>query len=415
MHQSSSGPIPSARLAAIAFAAAGVLLMASCGSEAPEIPFDADREPPSADAESASTTEAPPSSSSSPSPSATAQPDPADEPDEPSSTTEGAEPVGTILTESAWQNVTGNLTALESDCGNLTMLAAPPGSDSVIAGVALNGLWTLDDPAAEWEQLGTAPGSDPIGNRPTNLLFDPARPETYWEAGIYADGVFRTDDDGVTFSQLGDLAHVDGVAVDLTDPERQTMVATIHERGEASLSEDGGQTWRSITATLPPNVGGGGIPYLLDSSTILLGTWLTDEPAIYRSTDRGETWESVYAGNVLEYAYPLLLPDASLLWVLHNGAGVVRSTDGGVTWEAWSFEPLITPIHDLGDGRLGAATADQVTISQDGGMTWTGVGPMVPFRPAGFAYAAGQRTFYISQSDCGARVLPDAVAALSLS
>ncbi len=51
-----------------------------------------------------------------------------------------------------WINVTGNLANMPSECGNLTMLSAVPGGNSIIAGVAQKGLWvnttgsTLDEP-----------------------------------------------------------------------------------------------------------------------------------------------------------------------------------------------------------------------------------------------------------------------------
>ena len=111
---------------------------------------------------------------------------------------------------------------------------------------------------------------------------------------------------------------------------------------------------------------------------------------------------------------PYTLDDRSLLWVLHDGGGVVRSTDGGRTWEQWSYAPLVSGIVAVDDGLLAATTADQVVVSADEGETWTWLGPAAPFRPASFTYSAADRTFYVSHWDCGDVVLPDAVAALSL-
>ena len=44
----------------------------------------------------------------------------------------GAGPVP--LSAATWVNVTGNLANMASECGNLTLLSAVPGSNTVIAG-----------------------------------------------------------------------------------------------------------------------------------------------------------------------------------------------------------------------------------------------------------------------------------------
>ncbi|NNE11589.1 MAG: hypothetical protein HKN41_05005 [Ilumatobacter sp.] len=384
------------------------LLATACGGGGPDIEVDASRlstagaTAPAVEPPSSATT----GSSSDPAPATpvTAAPTtaPSEEPESPP-------------TDGGWVNATANLANMESDCGNLTTLASEPGSDTVIAGVALRGLWALDEPGGMWRPLGTAPDSDVLTNRVAAIRFDPDREGAFWASGTYSgNGVFRTSDGGQTLEALGDLLHVDVVSIDMTDPERQTLLASVHEQRDLRLSLDGGATWRSLARNLPDELGRSNSPHVLDSSTFLVGTWLTENPGIYRSVDQGETWTQVFDGYVLELGVPYTLDDGSILWVLHRGGGVIRSTDGGQTWEPWSFTPLVVGIEDMGDGRLASATADQVMISEDDGQTWTWVGPAIPFAPASFAYVAGQRTFYVSQWDCELRVRPDAVAALSL-
>jgi photosystem II stability/assembly factor-like uncharacterized protein len=72
-------------------------------------------------------------------------------------------------------------------------------------------------------------------------VYDPENPNTYWESGIYNDGgVFRTDDGGATFQPLGNVTHIDAVSVDLTDPDRSTLLAGAHEQSVLLRSGDGG-------------------------------------------------------------------------------------------------------------------------------------------------------------------------------
>ena len=43
-----------------------------------------------------------------------------------------------------------------------------------------------------------------ITNRPSAIVYDPEHADTFWEAGIYnGGGVYKTEDNGKTFVQLG--------------------------------------------------------------------------------------------------------------------------------------------------------------------------------------------------------------------
>src|SRR5262245_22198344 len=52
---------------------------------------------------------------------------------------------------SSWVNATGNLANMASECGNLTMLSAVPGTGAIIAGVAKHGLFQTDDAGKTWK------------------------------------------------------------------------------------------------------------------------------------------------------------------------------------------------------------------------------------------------------------------------
>jgi hypothetical protein len=310
-------------------------------------------------------------------------------------------------TADAWTNVTANLAGMASECGNLTMVTANAG-DAVLAGVAGLGLWRLNPASGEWEQLGQGPGSDPISNRPSTVVFDPADPQVFWESGIYnGGGVFRTDDAGQTFRQLGEVTHVEAIGIDLTDPQRATMLVAIHEQAAISLSTDGGDTWDDISDALPAiELGDALAPVVLDANTFLLGT----TTSVLRSTDQGASWTTV--ADVGVTGRPVTLADGSMLWLALNG--VIRSTDGGATWTVISATPLRgTPVA-APDGAIAAASADgtQVWASTDGGASWDPVGPRLSFTTPSIAYSSAQSAFFAVHSDCGDVVLDDAVAAL---
>jgi photosystem II stability/assembly factor-like uncharacterized protein len=121
--------------------------------------------------------------------------------------------------------------------------------------------------------------------------------------------------------------------------------------------------------------------------------------AIWRSSDRGETWEHSSEGLAYPEGGPKLTKASSLNIVngtLYAGVhqpGLFQSTDGGVTWsyfsnvdhparKAW-MEPNASPPGDLGIIALHGHPSDEqrllanvqgfgLFMSEDGGTTWDG-------------------------------------------
>src|SRR5262249_53566851 len=115
-----------------------------------------------------------------------------------------------------WTETTLNLPRLHSHCGHVAIHTRPR-PDLMIALVNTPGLDSMPAGGSEWTPIGTA--GDPVNNRMTQILADPANPNTFWESGSYGHGVYRTDDNGTTFRALGDVEHVDYMSIDFTDPE----------------------------------------------------------------------------------------------------------------------------------------------------------------------------------------------------
>ena len=290
---------------------------------------------------------------------------------------------------------------------HLALISARPDHDAVTVSVAQQGLWTSADGAADrWTKLGQGPPirrRSPTAARPSCTT--PFGPDTFWESGIYnGGGVYRTDDNGATFRQLGDAVALRGGQRRLHRPgtgERSSAAPT-SRRQSVPRSTDGGATWDDISAWLPPNIGLTSYPVAQTASTYLLGTKAGANSGIFRTTDSGATWTQVFKGDV--NGLPLVAKaDDSIYWVLAESGGVVKSTDGGATWGQVAPQGTVNPsaptIVELPDGRL-AAPGRTVVISSDGGKTWRGVGPGMPIAPTGLTYSPFRKAFYIWYWGC---------------
>jgi photosystem II stability/assembly factor-like uncharacterized protein len=312
----------------------------------------------------------------------------------------------------AWKNVTSNLANMKSQCGNLTLIAADPCSNKVIAGVAAVGLYATTNGGTSWSKLGSGAGSATIIHRPSSIVFDPEHPAVFWESGIYgsqSDGIYKTTDGGNTLTQLGNVGHNDLVSVDFTDPERKTLLAGSHERKQTLyLSRDGGLTWTNIGPKLPASSHFSVMPLVLDARHFLLGScgYGDGECGVYASSDGGETWQR--NSTEAAAARPLWASGGNMLWSTIYDSGGIWSTDVGKTWTKVSGPRTADPV-ELPNGRIVTLGTDHLILSSDGGKTWSNIGETLPFKPAAVTYSRSTKTFYVSQWDCGEFVLPNAI------
>jgi len=310
-----------------------------------------------------------------------------------------------------WANVTANLAGMASECGSVSGFAAKPDEDLLVVGVALHGLWASTDGGGSWHALGTGAGSDAITNRTTSFVFDAAHASVFWEAGIYnGPGVYRTDDDGLTFHALGDAHHDDAVSVDFTDASRTVLLAGGHEQAQTLYrSNDGGAHWTNVGTNLPAGTNFSSAPLVLDAMTHLVGCsgWGSGTSGIYRTTDGGMHWAQV--SDASASGQPLVASDGTIYWSVMGG-GVARSTDSGQHWDRVGDGGVHgTPI-ELPDGRIAALGSSAIVVSSDSGAHWQPATESLPYGDSvGVAYSRQQRAFFVWHFDCGMAVLDDAI------
>ena len=310
----------------------------------------------------------------------------------------------------AWQNATGNLAAIPSECGNMSGLAVNPAVDTLIAGIAQKGLWGSTDGGGTWEPLGTGKASDPITNRMRNIVFDPDVPTRWWESGIYnSGGVYGTTDDGATFHMLGDdRQQGDSLSVDLSDPDRKTLLIGGHESGGAlTLSGDGGKTWGPVGKGLPSGTNCT-FPLIIDAQTFLVGCggYGGGPSGIFRSTNRGQSWKQVSSAGGAGTPLRASDSDHTIYWLSPDG-GLTRSSDNGASWvDAVGSGTIVGPgVVELPDGRIASLSKHSVLVSSDKGSSWSIATSAWPYpdssSPTGLAYSKDQRAFFIWYFTCG--------------
>lgn len=157
------------------------------------------------------------------------------------------------------------------------------------------------------------------------MAFDPARPATVYAVG---SGAWRSDDGGTAWKQIvrglpdDDLRALD-IAIDPRFPETLYLVATSPSLS-IFRSRDRGETWEQSDNGL-------GDRFLQKIAVDPVNSWvyLATFEGLLRSTDRGASWTP--AGTGLGAAVPLELEATRQRLLVATSAGIFASTDRGVS------------------------------------------------------------------------------------
>jgi hypothetical protein len=277
---------------------------------------------------------------------------------------------------SAWLDVTTDVGGERWGDGGVTFMASVPGGEEVIAGVSEVGLWVSRNGGITWRQLNT---NTPITNRPSDILFDPKDPKTFWIAGIYGkESVYKTTDGGQTLKSVMQSNHMNCVAVDFTDEYRRTLLASRFETPRALyMTSSSGIRWANLSDKLPATAGMIQSLVCLDENTFFAHT--TD--GLYRTRDGGQVWLKVSnapcSGNRGTAARPALYHSDGSVYLQMKPSGLIRIKNKGLIVEHVGG-PLTSPAIEIPGGAIVGLGSNQLYISRDGCRTWKPIGPPVP-------------------------------------
>lgn len=162
-------------------------------------------------------------------------------------------------------------------------------------------------------------------------------------------------------------------------------------------SQDGGGTW-TVALALPAGSPDAGFTrvrlapdYFADGTVFAVHYEPAGEAArLYRSTDRGATWQVISTFDARVHALavsPAYATDQTLFAVMGEGLVLHRSTNGGQTWQTFPFGPAGDYFNGFGlavspayatDRTLFATGFGSVRRSTDAGETWVEQGTYGP-------------------------------------
>ena len=173
-----------------------------------------------------------------------------------------------------------------------------------------------------------------------------------------------------TIQTIGALCNVKGTS---------TFFAVTYG-GEIFKSFDDGLTWAKISTLPTPTTGGvyasKGIAFVSPSVGFCTGfTSAWAESMIFKTTDGGVTWNSVYTHS--RQLLAVSFPTQTRGFVTGFGGIVLRTDDGGNSWSIYQVDPIRTlyavSFPDENTGYVGGAGA-VLWKTVDGGLTWNPVG-----------------------------------------
>lgn len=296
-----------------------------------------------------------------------------------------------------------------------SMAICPVNAQRVFFGTSGH-IFATDNAGATWTQRycrmladGRFTGTGLEVTCQNDIVFDPHDPNRIYFC-YYDIGLLVSDDAGHTFQRMVQGMRYDGNCFTVVpDPDQPSLLwaATgqwASNHGDVCRSIDGGQTW---TVVGRPETG------LPDGQTKILRLdhtsprgqrrlyVLSNGHGVYRSTNNGDSWESVNGNlptDIAGRARGLLVDptDGRRLLVAvggspSRGAGIYETRDGGVTWAKINrdtefgdiqdfdvgdtFEVLYLCQREMYDREVNppVTRAGGLYKSTDGGITWTQV------------------------------------------
>jgi photosystem II stability/assembly factor-like uncharacterized protein len=305
------------------------------------------------------------------------------------------------VNDDRWEHLTKGL----AEGVNVHAITVHPTNPDVVYLGTGDGAYRSSDRGERWDRLDI-----PQGTEVWSVLVHPTQPRTLY-AGTSPVGVYRSDDGGDTWRRLANAAQPDKVTMSFAcrvmrlaaDPQHPDEIYATLEVGGAMRSLDGGETWTDCSADLVKLAARPHLRSQIQSDTDTEGmldghaiavsaarpgtAFLAVRMGLFRSDDRGATWQDMEVGRFspLTYARDVRVSpqDGRVLYACLSPAArsadgsLYRSADLGETWTRFDrgvkaeATMMAVALHPREAGQVHCVSrSGQVFGTQDGGATW---------------------------------------------
>jgi photosystem II stability/assembly factor-like uncharacterized protein len=226
------------------------------------------------------------------------------------------------------------------------------------------------------------------------IAVSPHDPKVVYHGG---NVLFRTADGGQTWTAIsGDLTRNDktkqqwsggpitgdntGVETYCTifvvaeSPAQAGLIWAGSDDGLVHVTEDGGKTWRNVTANVPGLPEWGTVSMIEPSRFDAKTAWLVVDahrlddmrPYLWKTSDLGRTWKRLHGDLPKDVYLHAVREDPARRGTLYLGTehGVAVSTDDGATWRSLRLNLPTVAVHDL------QVKEDSLVVGTHGRSAW---------------------------------------------
>ncbi len=256
-----------------------------------------------------------------------------------------------------------HISGLQGD--KIYSLAINPGSStSLLAGTYGDGIYRSNDAGASWQRSNTG-----IENTdPTSIIISPTNPQRIY-ASIYGAGVYQSPQQVIAWEEMNTGLRDKFVHTLVQNPSQPTLVY--------ALTDTAGLFRNDLTTSTGWESYGEGLPL----TSLYAPAYSMDHPfATYEMQEYqldpalAQEVNQPTAVNLLTMVFAPSVPQTVYLGT--RGAGVLRSTNEGLNWQPAGLDGetiLSLAVDPVQAGLIYASTeiSGSISISQDGGATWT--------------------------------------------
>jgi photosystem II stability/assembly factor-like uncharacterized protein len=234
--------------------------------------------------------------------------------------------------------------------------------DGVAIAVTAGGIYRTTNHGGSWNRVRSMA---PVNN--FSIAVNSANPDQILVTG---EGAYRSGDRGLTFTRIN-------VDVPLAAMPAVVSVAFSHDGfyawliesdGDVRRSTDGGVTWQTFPAVLPPGEYWFADTDVADRNTVYAGRGL----GIHASRDGGATWTQLPANGNFHPQASRTTTGRLIAIQTNSNAGVAWSNDIGQTWNPSITQPSFFGLKTASDSRAFAIDYEAgFHSSTDDGSTWT--------------------------------------------